>query len=562
VRTRYGRQLRLLAALFAMSLVAAACGGGGGGGGGGTATGKKGGAIVLAAEQYPECLNPITSCANASWLPWTGYQYVVPRLTEVDPKGNFVGTDLAPELPTKENGGLKENPFTVTYKLNPQAVWDDGSPITSEDVKFTWQAILKTTGTLTTTGYDQIDSIDTSDPKTVVIKFKAPYADWWDLFGGNFFWVLKKSAFGGKVDLKDAMKDNYPFSGGPWKMKSWSKQQAVFVPNDKYWVKDKIPRLDQVTFVPREDQSTELNALLTGEAQGIFPQPSRGMTKRLKAPGVSYKGDVGNTYEGLWFNESKFPFNDKAVREAMGYAVDRQGIIDAIFKADFPDLKILNCAGWVPTVGNWCDDTQFANFTYDTNKAKQILQAGGWTMGSDGIMAKGGKKLSIEFITTAGNKNRNDTQALLKEKVKPAGIDLVLKTAPPTQLFEDKLPKLDYEMAEFAQVASPDPSVTGIYACDFIPTKANGYSGQNQIAWCNKEATRLAKESDKVIDIPKREQLIKQVGALVRQDIAWLPLYQKPLILAWRSDKLTGPIGDYTASSNSGFFNMNLWSLK
>jgi peptide/nickel transport system substrate-binding protein len=567
VRTRYGGPLRLVAAVFAMSLIATACGGGGGENTGGTGTqagGKKGGKIVLAAEQWPECLSPITSCANASWLPWTAWQYVMPRLTQVDPNGNYTGSDLAPEFPTKENGGIKESPFTVTYKLDPKAVWEDGSPITSEDVKFTWQAILKTTGTLSTVGYDRIDSIDTSDPKTVVIKFKEPYASWADLFGSTSAngVVLKKAAFGGKTDLKDEMKNSYPFSGGPFKLQSYSKQQTVLVRNDKYWVADKIPNLDQVTFVPREEQSTEINAVLTGEAQAAYPQPSRGMTKRLKAPGVSFKSGPGATYEGLWFNHQRFPLNDKAVREAIGYAADRQAVIDGIFKADFPDLKLLNCAGWVPTVGKWCDNSQFADFTYNPDKAKQILQQAGWTLGGDGIFAKGGKKLSIEFATTAGNKNRQDTQALLKEKAKAAGIDLVLKTFPPTQLFQDKLPKLDYVMAEYAQVATPDPSVTSILGCDQIPSKANGFSGQNTLAWCNQEATKLMREADRTIDIPKREALTKQIGALERKDVAWIPLYQKPLILTWRSDRLTGPIGDYVQSSNSGFFNVYDWSLK
>src|SRR5215211_3970304 len=80
------RTVRLAALLVGLAMVAAACGGGnGGGGGGGTASQpKQGGSIVIAAEQWPECLSPITSCANASWLPWTGWQYVMPRLMEID----------------------------------------------------------------------------------------------------------------------------------------------------------------------------------------------------------------------------------------------------------------------------------------------------------------------------------------------------------------------------------------------------------------------------------------------------------------------------------------------
>jgi peptide/nickel transport system substrate-binding protein len=519
---------------------------------------------VFAAEQWPECLNPITSCANASWLVWVGWMHVMPRLMEVDAKGNFGASDLLVEAPTEQNGGLKENPFTVTYKLRPEAVWDDGSQITSEDVKFTWDAIMKTTGTISTTGYDQIQSIDTSDPKTVVIKFKQPYADWWDLFGGNNAngVVLKKAAFNGKVDLKDEMQTSYPFSGGPWKMQSYSKQQAVLVRNDKYWVKDKIPLVDKVTFIPLEDQTTEINALLTGQVQAIYPQPSQNITKQLNAPGIKVSKGVGNTYEGLWMNQSRPPFNDKAVREAFAYAVDRQGVIDALYKSDFPDQQVLNCAGWVPTISDWCDDTAFADISYQPDKAKSILQGAGWTAGADGIFAKGGKRLSVTFSTTAGNKPREDTQALLKEKAKAAGFELVIKNSKPTQLFEDKLPKGDYELAEYAQVASPDPSISSILSCDQIPTAANGFAGQNTTRWCNKQATALMKEADKTIEHDKRRDLSQQINKMERQDIAWIPMFQKPLIFIWHDDRLTGPIGTYTSTSYSGFFNMYDWSMK
>lgn len=564
--SKYLRHLRWLTVVAAIALVASACGGGGGSSGGNAnqQQGRQGGSIVIGAEQWPQCLNPITSCAQASWLPWTTWFYTMPRLMQVDTKGNYVASDLLTEAPTEQNGGIKPDPFTITYKLRPEAVWDDGSQITSEDIKYTWDVIMKTTGTITTTGYDQIKSIDTSDPKTAVITFKAPYAAWGDLFGGTNIngLVLKKAAFNGKVDLKSDLQTSYPFSGGPWILKSWSKQQAVLVRNSKYWVKDKIPLLDQVTFVPREDQTTETNSLLTGEVQAIYPQPSPGMGKTLGAQGIKVAKGAGTTYEGLWMNQSAFPFDDPKVREAFAFAVNRQGLIDAIYKTDFPDLQVLNCAGWVPNVSDWCNNTDFADITYQPDKSKSILQGAGWTLGSDGIFTKGGKRLSIEFRTTAGNKIRENTQQVLKEQTKAAGIELVIKNVPPTQLFEDLLPRREFQLAEFAQVASPDPTVTAILACDQIPTKANNFSGQNSFSWCNRQATALMKQSDATIDHAQRRDLLRQVGKLERQDLPWIPLFQKPLILAWRDDRIGGPIGEYTSSSYSGMFNMYDWFLK
>jgi peptide/nickel transport system substrate-binding protein len=333
------------------------------------------------------------------------------------------------------------------------------------------------------------------------------------------------------------------------------------VPNERYW--GPKPKLEQVTFVPRTDQATEVNSLLSGEVSVIFPQPTVTMRSQFeKAGNVEFVVGAGTTYEGLWPNHSKPPLNDKAVREALAYAVDRQAVVDTIIKPINPDAEVLNCTGWVPTVGEWCDGTDFEDFTYDADKAKGILQGAGWQLGSDGIFAKGGQRLSIQFSTTTGNKGREDTQALLKEKAKAAGIDLVIQNFEAGNLFENKLPKLDYMLAEYAQIASPDPSVTSLYLCDQIPKDANQFSGQNFNAWCNEEADAAIKAADKEIDVPKRVELTHKIGDLAREDIVWIPLYQKPLITAWRSDRVGGPIGDYTINPLSSFYKMNEWFLR
>jgi peptide/nickel transport system substrate-binding protein len=519
--------------------------------------GREGGEIVVAAEQWPECLNPITTCANASWLHWSVLQHILPKAMTFDKDSNFVASPLITEAPTLENEGLTEDPFSVTYKINEDAVWDDGSPITSADFEFTWQSQLKSKGSLTTAGFDKIESIDTSEPKTAVIKFKEPYADWWDLFGGNTTFVIKKGAFK-SPDVSAQMKSMIDFSGGPWKLQSWDKQQAVLVRNDAYW--GTKPKLERVVFVPRTDQTTEVNALLSGEVSAIYPQPTVTMPDQFdKAGNVEFTVGAGTTYEGLWLNHSKPPLNEKAVREALAYAVNRQAVVDTIIKPINPDAEVLNCAGWVPTVGEWCDNTDFEKYTYDIEKAKSILEGAGWTAGAGGIYSKGGKPLRIEWTTTAGNKGREDTQALVKEQAKAAGFDLVIKNTEAGNFFENKLPKLDFMMGEYAQVASPDPSVASLYPCAQIPSQKNEFSGQNYTAWCNEDADKLVADADREVDPEKRAEIVHQIGDVVAQDIVWIPLYQKPLITAWRTDRVAGPLGDFNTTPLASFQNLHEW---
>ena len=163
-------RLRLLGKTIALAgvllVVAAACSSNKSAGGGATSTAapaaKQGGQVVFGAEQWPECVNPITSCASATWTWYSVLQQVLPQAAVLDLKGNFVASPVLVELPTLDNGGISQNPFTLSLKISPKAVWEDGSPITSKDIDFTNKAILNTTGAYTTAGYNQVDSIDTT----------------------------------------------------------------------------------------------------------------------------------------------------------------------------------------------------------------------------------------------------------------------------------------------------------------------------------------------------------------------------------------------------------------
>jgi peptide/nickel transport system substrate-binding protein len=523
-----------------------------------------GGSAVYGAEQWPQCLNPITSCSYASWYFYTVQEHVMPQLMRMSVDNKFEGSPLLTETPSIDNGGVTAKPFSVTYHLNPDAVWADGTPITSEDIDFTWKAILNTTGTITTQGYDLITSIDTSDPQTAVLHFKDPYVDWPDLFGGLLGFVIEKAAFPDanpdKPELSGEMTDSVPFSGGPWVLQSWDKSQAVLVRNDKYWGDKAL--MDQVTFVRRQNQSTELSSILSGEVDAIFPQPSNVslLDQFASNPNVEAVGGGSNYYEALHMNELSPPFDDPKVREAMLYATDRESVVNVIIKLNNPKATVLNCLGWY--IPEQCDQTDFQKFTYQPDQAMSILESDGYDcsgVASGGFCQKDGEDLSISYLSTAGNDRRADTAALLKEKYKAAGIDLQVKFIDPTALFSNNLPKGDFTLTEYALGGSPDPTVTGIFACDQQPSADNGYSGQNQDHWCNEAATKLMYASDKEIDPATRLDMIHKIGDYIAKDFVGIPMYILPDVSAWRSDKIAGPIGDYNEHGYGLYYNMNEW---
>ncbi len=476
--------MRAMAVMGILAIAAAACGGANTPSSGASATPsarpRQGGSIVVGAEQWPECVNPITSCSSATWYWYSVAEHVMPYAMVLNLQGNFVASPLLVEAPTLDNGGITQNPFTIRFKINPTATWADGKPITSADFDFTWRAIMNTTGAYTTVGYNQITSIDTTDPKTAVIKFKKTFVDWPDLFGGVYQGILERAAFpkfanDPKPNLKDEMQSSIPFSGGPWVLKSWSKDQAVLVRNTKYY--GQVPLLDQVTIVPRTDQATEIQSLMTGEVSAIYPQLSDvSLLDQVSSnSNVKAVGSDGAYFEALWFNLDSPPMNDPKVREAFMYAIDRQAVVDAIVKLNNPNAEVLNC-GFVafPNIGSWCQTKPFQQFRYDPAKAKQILESDGWNC-SASPCTKNGQQLSVEYSTVADNTRRTTTQELLQNKVTAAGFAFKIKNYEAGILFGDVGPKGKFTVADYATGGSVDPSITSTLACENIPTSQNQF---------------------------------------------------------------------------------------
>jgi peptide/nickel transport system substrate-binding protein len=112
--------------------------------------------LVVGVLGLPKCLNPVTDCADDEWYRYTVGALVLPRLMQLSNDMQLEPSALITEVPSLDNGGITSSPFSVTYHLQPNAVWSDGTAITCDDIDFTWKATLNTTGTYATYGYDDV----------------------------------------------------------------------------------------------------------------------------------------------------------------------------------------------------------------------------------------------------------------------------------------------------------------------------------------------------------------------------------------------------------------------
>ena len=135
------------------------------------------------------------------------------------------------------------------------------------------------------------------------------------------------------------------------------------------------------------------------------PRPSPAGRPSRGTPGTYYDAITGLSYEALWFNVSKAPLTIVAVRQALGYATDRDAIVKQLFAPIQPDIQPIQ-SFYTPAFGK-VYTTPFSQVpSWTSNMVNTLMTGDGWAKGSDGIWAKGGQKAALELKTTTGNKRR------------------------------------------------------------------------------------------------------------------------------------------------------------
>lgn len=515
----------------------------------------KGGEVVIGAEQEPDCVDWIATCAGSIWGTYMMQIPTIPTVFNtrlVDDVWSPVPSELVTEEPVAESSGAGQ---TITYKINPDAVWSDGEPITSADFAYTAAQIRDGDDIFDKSGYDRITSVDASDPQTAVVTLDTPYAGWRTLF--STYGVLPAHLLEGK-DRAAIMADGYDFSGGPWKIDSWDRgTSATLVPNENYW--GEKPNLDKVTYLFLPDTTAAFQALKSGQVDVLYPSPQLDAISQIDAgiPGINSQIDPRSaSLEAVWFNNAAFPFDSKAVRQAVAYSIDREAIVERLFGAlgvDKPQQSFNS-----PIVGAYAAD-DFSAYTLDLDKVTELMEGDGWSKNSDGVWEKDGKTASFSMETLAGNKRRDLTTQVLQSQLADAGFEMTINSVTPADLFGTIAPEGDFQSGLWAIVDTfPDPTLSSSFLSTNIPSADNGYSGINFYRVSIPELDPLLVQVDTELDVDKRVEVSKQADAVIAENVPSLPLDTVPLVLLW-SDKIGGPLEINPVEGP--FWNLAAWGL-
>ncbi|MGH3689942.1 MAG: peptide ABC transporter substrate-binding protein [Microbacterium sp.] len=515
-----------------------------------------GGELVIGAEQEPDCADWIATCAGSIWGSYIMQTPTLPgvfQTRQVDDEWVPVPSDLVTEEPVAEVAD--DGTQTITYSINPDAVWSDGEPITSADFEYTALQIRDGDDIFDKTGYDRIASIDASDPQTVVVTLSSAYAGWRTLF--SVYGLMPAHLLDGK-DRSALMSDGYDFSGGPWKIEKWTRGTSVtLVPNENYW--GEKPHLDKVTFLFLPDTTAAFQALKSGQVSALYPSPQLDAITQIEAglPGIKSQVDArSGNLEAIWLNNAVAPFDSVAVRQALAYSIDR----DAIVKRLFGSLGIDKAQQSfnTPMVAPFAAD-DFSEYTLDLDKVDELMKGDGWAKDSDGIWAKGGETATFSIKTLAGNKRRDLTVQVLQSQLKDAGFEMTIDQVTPADLFGTIAPQGDFQAGLWALVDTfPDPTLSSTFSSVNIPSDANGFSGINFYRTNIPGLDDLLGQVDSELDQDARVSASHDADALIAEKVPSLPLDTVPNVLLW-SDKVGGPL--QINPVEGPFWNLAQWGL-
>jgi peptide/nickel transport system substrate-binding protein len=546
------RTVRLTALLVGLAMVAAACGGGDDEGGGTTGETqiKEGGTLSYASDQEQAGFNPNTAKDNLFALSSI--------VTGIYPSVFNIHPDFTVQLSSDFMDSAEltsEDPQTVVYKIKQEAVWSDGTPVSADDFIWWWENCNETNkkaDCVLTTGYKDIESVKGSDGgKTVTTVYKKRFADWKSLFSQYIIPAhYGKEQAGGWNTGFDKNPEKIP-SAGPFIVDSYTPGQDLTLKrNDKYW--GPKAHLDSIVFRYLPESTTQPAALQNNEVDMMYGQPQLDQVSIVKAiPDVTSQISFGLQYEHLDFNTKNPLLGDVAVRKAFATGLNLQQIVDRTVKQFSDQATILGNRFYMNGQPEY-QDHRGSYGNGDIAAAEKLLTDAGYAKGADGVFAKGGKKLSFNISTTQGNQLRETQEQLIQAQAKEFGIEIKIKNADADVLFGEWLPEGNFDIANFAWVGTP-------FAVSSNDSIFRTGSAQNYGKFSSTKFDELMTQAVAELDPKKAAELGNQADQVLYDEMATLPLYQKPQLLAFRNT-FTG-IGE-NLSSQGPFWNAGVWAQK
>ncbi len=496
------------------------------------------------------------------------FQMEYPTLTEYSAKDFSITPGLA------ESWQESADHTTWTYKIRSGLKWSDGQPLTAKDAAYTFNRILK--GEYEKTNYgsyvENITSAEAPDDTTLVLKVSKPTP----IMTKLAVYILPQHIWE-KIDEKavtsyknEGTPESPTVGSGPYVMVERKVGQFIRMQANPDFYRGK-PAVDEVVFKIYSNADALGQALKKGEVDFADSIESNVFKSLQNQPGIKTVDAVYSGFDELAFNtgaalddgtpigDGNPLLKDKALRQALGWAIDRQALVDKVLGGGGSPGSTI-----IPPLYSALHLKPANEVTYDPEKAKTLLDAAGYKAGADGIRADAkGNKLSFRLFARSDSDTSQKSVQFIKSYLAAVGVETNVKVVSSDALTEI-IGQGKFDMFEWGWVVEPDPN----YQLSTFTCANRSYKDGGQILanlsdsfYCNPAYDELYTKQGGQTDEAQRWETVKQMQQMLYDDAPYIITYYYNNPEAYRSDRFTGFVPQ-PDPNGSLLFQYGTWSYE
>jgi peptide/nickel transport system substrate-binding protein len=425
------------------------------------------------------------------------YNNVYGKLVDLDAKFGIV-PQLAQSWEIK-NGGL-----TYVFKLRHGVKFHDGTDFSADVVKWNFDRMRDPElASPRRSEIAPVKDVKVVDPHTVEITLSAPFSPFLTVLTDRAGMMVSKAAV---EKFKDDFARN-PVGTGPFRFGEWVKDDHLTLKRfDGYWEQGR-PYLDEVVYKPIPDSSVRFTAMRTGQIDVMHQIHPKDVSPAKSERGLKVSEIPSLWWQGMHLNNQVAPFTNKALRQALWYAVDRSVIQRVVYYGQ-------GAPAWGPfPPSQWAQDREFADWKRDVAKAKTKL-------------AEGGQPNGFAF-TIKGWNQPTQVQELqvIQAQLKDIGVDMKVELLEFGKLLAD-LNSHNFVAIRLGWSGRPDPDGN---AHSFLHSKG----GLNRVRYSNPKMDDLLDRARSESDLGKRKALYNEVTRLAAEDAPYVWLHHDAEVKVW-----------------------------
>jgi ABC-type transport system substrate-binding protein len=512
---------------------------------------KKSGTLFMTLSNNPKVMNPVLS-SDANSSTFDGLFFATLFTEDSD--------NLNPLPYLAESYSVSADRKTYTFTLNKNAKWQDGTPVTSADVKYTFDTIMDPkTDAAPQRAYWQGVTLEVKDAHTIVFKVKEPRFD--TLRTLYLFTAIQKKQFENEKNFNQAKDIMNPIGNGPFKLKTFSRDQRVEIERNKEWWGNSLPHMkarwnmESIVFRIIPDTNITYERFVKGEVDIMdFGGPGAEIfAKRVRNSDKSKIADKPGTDKAVWATEieNKAPrgfsyvgwnlrkpyFKSKKTRQALAHLADVKDIAEKVFYG----YHYQSSSPFGSLTMNSDAELRKNLFRYDTKKALELLKEDGWAdTDNDGVLDKtiDGKKTPFKFTLKYNSNNpaRGKIAQILQQNFRKAGIQIDIRSMEWNAYLED-VDKREFDAIVMGWTATPYPNPRQIWHTD-----SEKDQGSNFVSFSNKKVDELIDKANVETDLAKRAKILQEINRILYDEQPYMWLTEPRSMLAGFNKKLNSPV--------------------